>query len=336
MDEMRKIKIVTAALLFVLLIGFEVKAETWHLDNTQQLQAVGSDEQSRYVLAVSELKQLAGSGKSKELIAKIKEFKKQFPGSVSEELDAFFAADIEYSKGHYTKAIRKYDAFLAKYPESQLREAVLEREFAIATAFLGGKKKPVLKIIWLKGYAEGEKIMDRISDRAGDSPIGIEAQLSVADSLEKRGKFMDAAEKWSEISLAWPMGKVGQESLLAMGRCNHASYRGPAYDGLSLISAKTYYENYSMRYTERAEHYQLSRRIAQIDEQMAYKQFQIAEYYKSSGYNQAANFYYQMVIDKWPQSTGGQMATTAIKEKNVAEEKTWKKQAVTKLKKLLL
>jgi hypothetical protein len=42
--------------------------------------------------------------------------------------------------------------------------------------------------------------MEKITDRAGDSPVAVRAAISVAESLEKRELFSDASEKGSEIS----------------------------------------------------------------------------------------------------------------------------------------
>ncbi|MHC4638348.1 MAG: hypothetical protein ACYTBV_12760, partial [Planctomycetota bacterium] len=78
--------------------------------------------------------------------------------------------------------------------------------------------------------------------------IGVEAAVAVARSYEKRKKFEDSYFKWSEISAKWPGGEIGKESLLGMARSKLASYKGPNYNSSSLVSAKTYYENFKERY----------------------------------------------------------------------------------------
>ena len=162
--------------------------------------------------------------------------------------------------------------------------------------------------------------MDRITDRTGETPIAIRAAVSVAKSYEKRGKFNEAYLKWSQISLRWPTSQIGKESLLAMARCKHAAYKGPKYDVSNLISAKSYYENFKLRYPKDAEEFDVDKRLEQINEQMAYKQFSIGQYYQETGSKQSANFYYQMVIDNWPGSTAAKMAKEMINRK-LANEK---------------
>ncbi len=302
-----------AAVILLSLAAPIIAAETWRLEQGQNWKAVsdkGEDKSAvadKYLLAVVEIKRLVNMGETKVVGKALQQLKKDFPGVGGPDLDAFIKAELLFSEGKFAKAIRTFDKFLNEYPESEFCEAVLDREFAIATAFLAGRKKSVLGLFRVKGYAEGEKIMERIVDRAGGAPIAEKAALAVAKSYEKRKRFNDAYTKWSEISSQWPTGQIGKEALLAMARCKHAAYRGPKYDGSSLVSAKSYYENFKLRFPKEAEEIDVDGKLKQINEQLAYKQFDIAQYYQQSGSKQAANFYYQMVVDSWPESVAGKM-----------------------------
>jgi len=279
-----------------------VWAETWHLEDGQDWEAVSAQSQDKYLMAVAKIKKSVNMGKARAVREAMDKLKKDYPEIAGAELDDFIEAEILFCEGKFVKAVRGYDKFLAAYPQSKLYEAVLDREFAIATAFLAGHKKPVLKIFKMKGYAEGVKIMESISDRAGDAPIAIEAVVAVARHYEKRTKFDDAYNEWSQISSQWPTGQIGKDALLGMGRCKHAAYKGPHYEISDLISAKSYYENFKLRYPEDAEKFELSTKIEQINEQIALKNFSIGKYYQKTGNMQAANFYYEMVQGNWPES----------------------------------
>jgi len=299
--------IVSAVVLVLCLTAGVIGAETWHLEKGQDWKAVSDKGSDKYLLAVSEIKQLVNTGRASAAEKAFKQLKKDFPEVAAPELDSFMKGELLFARGKFVKAIRSYDRFLKKYPKSEFYQAALDREFAIGTAFLAGQKKTVLGIFRIKGYDEGEKIMDRISDRAGDAPIGERAALAVANSYEKRKKFNEAYLKWSEISSRWPTGETGKNSLLGMARCKHAAYRGPRYDASSLVSAKSYYENFRERHPEEAKRLDVDAKLVQINEQLAYKQFEIGRYYKRTGSEQAANFYYQMVKDNWPESTAAKM-----------------------------
>ncbi|MHC4114032.1 MAG: outer membrane protein assembly factor BamD [Planctomycetota bacterium] len=313
-------------------------AQTWHLEKGQDWQALSAEGEGRYLLAVAEIKRLVDAGKKEDVLKAYDKLKKDFPEIAGPDLEAFMKAELRLCEGNFVRAIMRYDKFLAEYPESQLYEAALEREYSIGTSFLAGRKKPVLKFFKIKGYAEGEKIMERITERVGDAPIGIKAAVSVAESLEERGKFEDAFNKWSEISSRWPAGEVGEKSLLAMARCKYAAYRGPEYDASSLISARSYYVKFQSRYPKDATELDIDRRISQIIEQLAYKQFYTGVYYDAAGDKGAANLYYQMVIDGWPASVAAKRAKAAMKRDglNGEKEREWKKEVIKRLEKLFL
>ncbi len=331
-DRTRFVMLIAAAGLFVSPV---FSAETLRLGEDGQWKAVSAED--KYLLAVAEIKKSVNMGETKAVGQAINKLKKDFPEAVGPDLDAFMKAEMLFCAGKFTKAVWSYDKFLEDFPTSNFYEAALDREFGIATAFLGGQKKRVLGVFMMSRYAEGVKIMEKITDRAGSAPIGKKAAVAVAEHYEKRGNFADAYQKWSEISSRWPTGQIGKDALLSMARCKHATYKGPKYNSSHLVSAKSYYENYKLRYPEDAKEINADKILKQIDEQMAYKEFTVGKYYQKTANDQSANLYYQLVMDDWPGSTAAEMAKEAMKEKKPDAEKgkKWKKK-VEKLEKLLL
>ena len=320
--------IVLAEISLLLVQAGLISAKTWHLEKGREWKALDKrGGEDKFLLAVAEIKQLVNTGKTEAVAHALDKLKKNFPEIAGPDLDAFMQAEMLFAEGKFTEAAHAYEKFLAEFPESWLYEAALDRQFAIATAFLAGQKKTVLKIFKMKGYAEGEKIMERIGDRTGGAPIGAEAALSVAKSYEKRGKFNEAYLKWSQIQTRWPAGQTGKDALLSMGRCKHAAYKGPMYDASGLISAKSYYENFRLRYPQDAERFDIDKKVEQTNEQLAYKQFSIGRYYQRTGSKQAADFYYQMVIDNWPDSTAAKMAKRNMDKENLNDEKVKNEEA---------
>jgi outer membrane protein assembly factor BamD (BamD/ComL family) len=315
-------------------------AETWRLGEEGQWKAVSAED--KYLLAVAEIKKLVNVGETKAVGQAVDKLKKDFPQAAGPDLDAFMKAEMLYSEGKYTRAVRSYDKFLAEFPKSELYEAALDRKFAIATAFLGGQKKTVLGVFKISRYAEGIKVMEGISDQAGNAPLGIKAAVAVAQSYEKREKFTEAYHKWSEISSRWPSGQIAKESLLGMARCKHAAYRGPKFDVSSLISAKSYYENFKLRYPEDAKEIDVDKILKQIEEQLAYKEFSVGEYYQKTANKQSAALYYQMVVNNWPESTAAKMTKGKMDDKAADKDlqdkkgKKWRKNITEKIGKLLL
>jgi outer membrane protein assembly factor BamD (BamD/ComL family) len=308
-------------LLSVLFIGsLAFGAETWTLGQDEQWQAVSENPRARYLLEVSKLKELINQGKTDELADAIARLKQDYPEIAGPDLESYLEGDKAFAAGNFTKAVRAYDTFLARYPESALYEAALDRELEIAQAYLSGHKKRVLKFFKIRGYAEGVRVADKVIDRAGDTPMAVRTSVVVAESFEKRAKYQDAYERWSQISSRWPTGETGKTALLAMARCKQAAYRGPNFDASNLLSAKSYYENFMTRYPEESKTYEIGKRLEQINEQLAYKEYTIAEYYERTGSDESSEIYCEMVENQWPKSTGAKRA------KDIAEQIELKEQ----------
>jgi len=267
----------------------------------------------------------------------------------AESKEALTKANTLFRKGKFGKAVRSYDKFLEGCdPNSELYAEALEKQFHIAKEFLAGRKIRVLGVFKIKGYAAGEKIMERISERAGNATIGLDAAVEVAKSYEERGKFEEeyydlAYLKWSEIfdtydkrlriSSPWPTGEVGKDALLGKARCRHNAYKGPEYDVSGLIGRalipESYYESakglnqrFSRDYSEAVKRFDIEGKLKQINEQVAYKDFSTGRYYQRTGNRQAANLYYQMVIRDWPDSKAAKMANKMLVENLGSKEIT--------------
>jgi len=291
-----------------------VYADTWHLEKGQGWMPLSDSNDGGYMQAVANIKLLINDGKAGKAKKAAEKLKKDFPNIAKADFDAFMKAELLYAKGKYQKAVEAYNKFLDKFPQSDFCDAALDREFAIATAYLSGQKIKVLGIFKMSGFETGEKIMDKISDRAGDEPIAKRALLTVVEYLEKKDMFNEAYDKWSQISSRWPTGQIGKDALLGMARCKHALYKGPQYNATNLISAKSYYESFQQRYPEDANQLDIGEKIPQINEQLAYKQFRIGCYYQRTGSVEAANLYYNMVVANWPESTAAKMAREQISQ----------------------
>ncbi len=303
-----------AALLMVsvCLIASAQAADTWRLSEGQEWQNVGSSQQGPYLLAVANIKQLVSQGKAGQASEAAEKLKQEFPDVAGADFDAFMKAELLFAAGKLNKAAKSYGKFLNSYPKSQLYDSAMERQFQLGTAFLGGQKITALKVFKYRGYTEGAKVMERIADRAGDKPIAKRAMLSIAKSYERRDKFFEAYQVWSDISSRWPGGDLGRDGLLGMARNLHANYRGPAYDLKDLISAKSYYQEFQSKYPRQAVELEVDRIIKQINEQIAYKQYTIGEYYEKTGSLQAANLYYQQVLDDWAGSKAAKLAEVKL------------------------
>lgn len=295
-----------------------VLADTWHLQKGKDFEQVSPEGQDSFLLEVAEIKRLVNTGQTKAARSAFDKLKKDHSEIDGPDLDAFIKGELLFSEGKFTKAVRAYDELLVEHSQSWLYEAALSREYDIATALLAGRKIRVLYFFKMKGYATAAKIMERITDRAGDSSIAVKASTAMAENYEKRKKFTEAYLQWRDLSSRWETGEPAKNALFGMARCKHAVYNShpehkrPMYDAACLDSAKTYYERFERLYPEEGKKLGTDETLMQINEQRALKELNIAKYYERTGNKQAANLYYDMVTRQWPDTQAAETARQTL------------------------
>ncbi len=314
----------TISILVALSAVFSIAwAGTWRLEEGGDWKQVSQQGQDKFQMAVAEGKKLVNTGQTKAARKAFEQLKQDFPEIAGPDLDRYIKAELLLSRRKLTKAARNYDKLLTDFPQTRLREAALERMFAIGTAYLGGQKKKFFGFIKISGYAEGIRIMEKVTDRAGiDSTMGVEAAIAVARNYEKREKLQEAYLKWWEISLEWQTGIIGRDALLGMAQAKHAIYnkppenKRPFYDASSLRSARSYYERFRLLYPEDAKTIGVEKILNEIVEQLAHKEYVTGQYYQKTGNIQSANLYYNMVVSNWPESTAAKGANSMLSNLN--------------------
>lgn len=302
----------TIALLATLVLSSYAgiaSADTWQLEQGQNWKPIEAKDEDKYLLLVARTEKLISTGQRQALSEEWNKLKELFSHIEKKDLNNFIKAELFFCEGKFSKAANTYNKFLDKnYYQSRLYDAALERQFHIAEAYLAGREKRVLGIFKIKGYAEGLRIMESIADRAGDRDIGLRAGIIVAENYEKRKMFNEAYLKWSEISWQSKTSQEIKQTLLSMARCKYALYRGPKYDASCLKTAKSHYEDFKLRFPQDAKEFDIDNILKQINEQMAYKQLCIGQYYEKVGNKLSANLYYDMVIQNWPNSNSAESA----------------------------
>jgi len=235
-------RFIALAIAVVLSSLSTVSADTWRLEKGRDWKAVSAQGKDKFLLAVAETKKLVNTGQTKAARKAFDKLKKDFPEIAGPDLDAFIKAEILFCKSDFIKAADTYDKLLTEYPQSELRQAALDRQFAIATAFLGEQKKTVLGVFKVTAFADGLKIMKRISERAGNTSIGAEATVVVAQKYEERGQITKAIRTYDKLLTEHPDSDFRELVLDRQYAIATAYLRGQKRRVLRVVKMKGYAE----------------------------------------------------------------------------------------------
>jgi len=306
--------VLTATLLFTL-TAVCADPETYRLGKSGQWQKIPDTPKGASMRQISKIKQFIETGKVSKAKKAVADFRVNYSGLSTYELDAFDAfieGELFYAKRKWTKAVRKYNFFLDNWPESTFRPAAMNRQFEIAKAFLDGEKRRVLKVLKLSAYDEADKIMHGIESREGDTPRSRRAMVTLAQGYQKREKYINAAETWLEVKDLWPAGKIGENALYQMANSHNSAYKGSKFDSTTLLTARSYYNDYKREYTRISIEKGIDTNISEIDEKLAEKQYTIGFHYENAENIHGAKLYYDYIIEKWPDSKAAESAKTRL------------------------
>ena len=319
-----KIKLWSKAFVILLLLASTLLqsrsfgSETWRLgaeNNTWQQLSQSEDDQLAQDIA--KLKQLVTDGSKSVLDNTIDSFKAQHPSITGEDFDAYMEGEKLFAQKKWTKAVRAYDDFLNRFPHSTFYDAAIERQLSIAIAYLNGEKRTALWVLKLSGFDDGVKVAHGIADRLGDTDTALRALIEVANAYANKKEYVEAYETWTEISSRWATGEVGERALIERAYMQHSAYNGANYDSTGLTSALSFYEKYKSIHPELAFTKNVDQKVHYADEQLAHKEFNIAEYYSRTDKPKAAKMYYNYVVEKWPDSAAAKAATARLNENSV-------------------
>ena len=307
---MKKYMLILAA-MFVIGAGNACYSDSMKLNQRDGWQNIDNQ---KLVQLVKQFKDAVYNKDTKKANGLAATIKSQYPELEGHGFAVYADAMGLFSKQKYLKAAEKYYKLLDEYPSSSLYEAGLEGLYDIAVSLIGGQRVKRLGFLKLRSYEDGAIIMQEIADRVGDGPMAKRSLLTLAKSFEKRGEFLEAYQVWADISGRWPSGEMGRESLLGMARTLHSAYKGPKYSATSLDSAKSYYKDVKLRHPELADEIDAQNHIDLVEQQKAYKEYNIGNYYAKVGQKEPAKIYYDYVIGKWPKSAAAQLSKKKLIE----------------------
>ncbi len=219
--------------------------------------------------------------------------------------DAYNAMGAKYT------ALFAYEDLLDNYPTTPLYGPCLRREYNIACAFLRGYKRKFLGLRILPVNGDALELLRRIQDRQRGSPLAELAGIRVADYYYSDSRFNRAFQSYQDFLRRYPYSQFVVKATIMEVQCLLATFRGVKFDLTPLRNAEAQLESLTQNYPHFAQILQvkaLEERIYQIE---GHKELEIAEFYIRFSKPGAARYYYNRVINDWPDT---QWAKTAKNE----------------------
>jgi len=278
----------------------------------KQQMGMGPDEQLART-AFAEGEELFRKEQFGEAAKQFKECISRWPDSQLEQDAMFYYAESLFFDKQYSKAVDRYGELLKKYPNSPHLDKTIRRQFDIAryweqhhnyspswvtTPNLFDSTRP-----WFDTLGNSIKTYESIRLNDPTGPLAAASIMATANSYFLRGRYSDADYHYQLLREEYPQSEHQYEAHILGLQCKLRKYQGPDYDGKPLDEAKKIVKQLKQQFRGNLtaeEQERLSVVEAQINQELAARDFKIAKYYDGIKYYGSAKFYYAKIARDYP------------------------------------
>jgi len=242
--------------------------------------------------------ELEAAGRTSQAIGAYRGILTGFPNSGAAPRAQFKVAELREKQGDLEQAYKEYSKYLSKYPRGKDFDAVVERQFGIAKAFLGGERQKLLGIKTFSSMDKARKMFEEIVKNAPYSKFAPLAQFNIGMAHEKRGEFAEALAAYQLTVDKYPYDTVAADAQYQIGYVHMNLIRKKtSNDENTRIKAHDAFEDFAVRYPQSEKLPQAREHLNTLSRTNLKKTLDTAKFYDKTGNYKAALIYYQDVID---------------------------------------
>jgi len=257
-------------------------------------------------------------GKARKLLAK---WIKQHPDDERYYEAVFLLGECYFNQRDFWKALERYNE-VAENAAGELFQLANQRCVDVARAFLSGQKRIVWRILRLPAYDEGIDILDRVWERIPGSRLGEVALRLKADFHFGRGDLDLAQDEYANLAQQYPSGRYTQLAMLRTAEAAQAAFAGIRFDDGPLVEAEEHYRQMQATFPAYAQRERVEERLVGIRQQRAAKDLDVADWYRRTGQPGAAEYYYRLVLQDWPDTLAAAEARIRLQALGVRLEES--------------
>lgn len=204
---------------------------------------------------------------------------------------------------------------IQRYPQSEEFVRAMERELDIAVLYANGLRRKLFGVRMLGAGDIAEETFIRVQERAPGSSVAERAAIELADFYYRKGDLPLAAEAYDLYTVNYPSGASVRRAMERRIRANVAMYKGPEFDGSSLINAMEQTKEFARKYPSYAEQTVLDTRlVSRLDDALADQMLAGAKWYLRRDDEASAKFTVRRLLKRHPGSPAAAEALSLILE----------------------
>ena len=214
------------------------------------------------------------------------------------------------ARGQDEKAFKAYQQVIEKYPKIDIYQEIVQRQFEIATRFLGGQRFRLWGIIpFFPSMEKTAEMYAKILKNGPYSPIAPEAQMNIGAAREKQSNYPLAVKAYERAADRYnDRQEVASEAVFKAGLAYNKQAKTGEYDQSIAAQAIATFTDFMALYPNDNRVPEAQGLIKTLKVEQARGSFKTAKFYEKYKKWDGALIYYNEVLLKDPES---QLAATA-------------------------
>jgi outer membrane protein assembly factor BamD (BamD/ComL family) len=268
--------------------------------------------------------QLFREGKYEEAADEFEIAAERWPESLLEEDSLYMLGESFFFADQYHHARNAFDKLLDKYENSRHLDRVTARQFSLGRFWdEAGRDKSVMTPNffdktrpWFDTHGHGLKVYENIRLKDPTGPLADDALMAQGTAYFRDGRYDDAAFQYEVLRKDYPQSEHQKQAHLLGLQSYLNAYQGPQYDPSTLIKAEKLADSTlrNLGHQMPEEKPRLLEAKAAIRAQTAERDYDLGEYYRKLGYNQAARHHYAIVLRDFPDTKFASLAQKRMEE----------------------
>lgn len=225
----------------------------------------------------------------------------------------YLRGEIKMAQGKLLEGAQEFQNLIANYPDTDKYDAAIEKQYEIGDAYFerGQKKMDQRWTLWKKRpLKRAVEVYSMVIENQPFTAEAARAQYQVGLCRYTTENYLEAAFDYRRVIEDYPGSDWVDEASYGLAMCYYDMSLPPDYDQTPSQLAIDAVDNFAVRYPDDERVAELRTKQGEMQERIAQQQLQTAKFYEKRRLFGAAKIYYEVVVDKYPDSVAAQEANT--------------------------
>lgn len=294
----------------ILTAGCAAQSQSYELDDTGQWVLVEAPEEGSDAALMAEWRTLIAEGKPSKASAELSKWISRNKRTDNSYLATAYLlrGDARAAKGNEYRALYDYERVILDFPSSPEFVTAVERELAIAIAYVHGMKRRALGFRIAGAQKTGERLLLRVEERMPGSQLAETAEIQLADYYFRSGDLVSANDVYEIFLRFHQNSRFRKHAMLRRVQASIGQFKGPKYDATMLTDAQLLIRDFKAEYPLDAERENMDGLLVRIEESKAAQQLEKARFYLQRLDMPSAKFMLERIRRDYPFTIAGRTA----------------------------